>query len=173
MDALPRSAQASYAGVRVAAFRVAMLVGNSGLVYLGGRYSWLLGFGVAAGLMFGLAVGHQLLLPRGANERARATAVRARSGAQRMAHVREAYLSFLRQDQALLVVLFLLTYKLGDALMFNMSKVMLRDIGVSTAERGVINGFGTVASIVGAMIGGAWIARTSLARAITWWFVSR
>ena len=166
MDALPRAAQASYAGVRVAAFRVAMLVGNSGLVYLGGRYSWLLGFGVAAGLMLGLAVGHQLLLPRGANERARATAVRARSGAQRMAHVREAYLSFLRQDKALLVVLFLLTYKLGDALMFNMSKVMLRELGVSTAERGVINGFGTVASIVGAMIGGAWIARTSLARAL-------
>jgi hypothetical protein len=41
------------------------------------------------------------------------------------------------------VVLFLLTYKLGDALMFNMSKVMLRELGVSTAERGVINGFGT------------------------------
>ena len=166
MDALPRSAQASYAGVRVAAFRVAMLVGNSGLVYLGGRYSWLLGFGVAAGLMLGLAVGHQLLLPRGANERARATAVRARSGAQRMAHVREAYLSFLRQDKALLVVLFLLTYKLGDALMFNMSKVLLRDLGVTTAERGVINGFGTVASILGAVLGGAWIARRSLGLAI-------
>ncbi len=166
MDALPRAAQARYAGMRVAAFRIAMLVGNSGLVYLGGRHSWLLGFGVAAALMLALAVGHRLLLPRGANERARASATEARSGAERMAHIREAYLSFLRQDKALLVVLFLLTYKLGDALMFNMSKVMLRDLGVSTAERGVINGFGTVASIIGAMIGGAWIARTSLARAI-------
>jgi len=166
MDALPRAEQAKYAGVRVAAFRIAMLVGNSGLVYLGGRHSWLLGFGIAAGLMLALAVGHRLLLPRGANERARASVTRARSGAERLAHIREAYLSFLRQDRALLVVLFLLTYKLGDALMFNMSKVMLRDLGISTAERGVINGFGTVASIVGAMIGGAWIARTSLARAI-------
>lgn len=166
MDALPRAAQARYAGVRVAAFRIAMLVGNSGLVYLGGTYSWLLGFGVAAALMVGLALGHRLLLPRGANERARASAAQARSGAERVAHVRAAYLSFLRQDRALLVVLFLLTYKLGDALMFNMSKVMLRDLGVSTAERGVINGFGTVASIVGAMIGGAWIARSGLARAI-------
>lgn len=166
MDALPRAAQARYAGMRVAAFRIAMLVGNSGLVYLGGRHSWLLGFGVAAALMLALAVGHRLLLPRGANERARASATQARSGAERMAHIREAYLSFLRQDRALLVVLFLLTYKLGDALMFNMSKVMLRDLGVSTAERGVINGFGTVASIIGAMIGGAWIARASLARAI-------
>lgn len=165
MDALPRDAQARYAGARVAAFRVAMLVGNSGLVYLGGRYNWLLGLGVAAALMFALALGHRLLLPHGANERARRAAPE-RTGAARLAHVRAAYLSFLRQDRALLVVLFLLTYKLGDALMFNMSKVMLRDLGVSTAERGVINGFGTVASIVGAVIGGAWIARTSLARAI-------
>ena len=166
MDALPRAEQARYAGVRVAAFRIAMLVGNSGLVYLGGRHSWLLGFGVAAALMLALAVGHRLLLPRGANERTRASVAAGRSGAERLAHIREAYLSFLRQDRALVVVLFLLTYKLGDALMFNMSKVMLRDIGVSTAERGVINGFGTVASIVGAIIGGAWIARTSLARAL-------
>jgi PAT family beta-lactamase induction signal transducer AmpG len=165
MDALPKDDQARYAGVRVAAFRVAMLVGNSGLVYLGGRYNWLLGLGVAAALMLGLAVGHRLLLPRGANERARRAAPSRAAGA-RLAHVREAYLSFLRQDRALLVVLFLLTYKLGDALMFNMSKVMLRDLGVSTAERGVINGFGTAASIVGAVIGGAWIARASLARAI-------
>lgn len=87
-------------------------------VYLGGRHSWLLGFGIAAGLMLALAVGHRFLLPRGANERARASVTRARSGAERLAHIREAYLSFLRQDRALLVVLFLLTYKLGDALMF-------------------------------------------------------
>ncbi|MBK9752834.1 MAG: MFS transporter [Nannocystis sp.] len=167
MDALDKDAQARHAGTRVAAFRVAMLVGNSGLVYLGGRHSWLLGFGLAGGLMLILAVVHRVLLPPSAGERSRrASKVPERSGAERAAHVRASYLSFLRQDRALVVVLFLLTYKLGDALMFNMSKVMLRDLGVSTAERGVINGFGTGASILGAMLGGAWIARSSLARAV-------
>jgi len=167
MDALDKDAQARHAGTRVAAFRVAMLVGNSGLVYLGGRHSWLLGFGLAGGLMLTLAVVHRVLLPASAGERSRRTSTAPeRSGAERAAHVRASYLSFLRQDRALVVVLFLLTYKLGDALMFNMSKVMLRDLGVSTAERGVINGFGTVASILGAMLGGAWIARRSLARAV-------
>ena len=169
MDALGKEDQARHAGTRVAAFRVAMLVGNAGLVYVGGRHSWLLAFGLAAALMLTLAGLHRLLLPRSASERARrASDPPARTPEQRMAHVREAYLSFLRQDRALLVVLFLLTYKLGDALMFNMSKVVLRDLGVSTAERGVINGFGTIASIIGAMIGGGWIARTSLSRAIVW-----
>ena len=167
MDALDKPRQARYTGIRIAAYRAAMLVGNSFLVYLGGRQSWLLGFGVAAALMVGLSVVHRLMLPRGASERERVRAAAPkRTGAERGAHIKEAYLSFLRQDRAVFVVLFLLTYKLGDALMFNMSKVLLRDLGVSTAERGVINGFGTVASIVGAMLGGAWIARTSLARAI-------
>ncbi len=167
MDALDKPRQARYTGVRIAAYRAAMLVGNAGLVYLGGRHSWLLGFGVAAVLMVALAVTHRLLLPRGASERERVRAAAPkRTGAERGAHIKAAYLSFLRQDRALFVVLFLLSYKLGDALMFNMSKVLLRDLGVTTAERGVINGFGTVASIVGAMLGGAWIARTSLARAI-------
>ncbi len=167
MDALDKPSQARYTGVRIAAYRAAMLVGNAGLVYLGGRQSWLLGFGVAAALMVGLSVVHRLMLPRGASERERARAAApGRTGAEKGAHIKEAYRSFLRQDRAVFVVLFLLTYKLGDALMFNMSKVLLRDLGVTTAERGVINGFGTIASIVGAMLGGAWIARTSLARAI-------
>ncbi|HEY0136825.1 MAG TPA: MFS transporter, partial [Nannocystis sp.] len=167
MDALDKPSQARYTGVRIAAYRAAMLVGNAGLVYLGGRHGWLLGFGVAAALMVGLSVAHRLMLPRGASERERVRAAAPRrTGAEKGAHIKEAYLSFLRQDRAVFVVLFLLTYKLGDALMFNMSKVLLRDLGVTTAERGVINGFGTIASIVGAMLGGAWIARTSLARAI-------
>ena len=51
MDALDKPRQARYTGVRIAAFRAAMLVGNAGLVYVGGRYSWLLGFGVAAAMM--------------------------------------------------------------------------------------------------------------------------
>jgi PAT family beta-lactamase induction signal transducer AmpG len=166
MDALSRADQARYAGVRVAAFRAAMLVGNAGLVYVGGRHSWLLGFGAAAAMMLALAAAHRLWLPHGAQERRPAPATPPTPDA-RLAHVLASYRSFMAQERALVVVLFLLTFKLGDALMFNMSKVMLRDLGVSTAERGVINGFGIVASILGAVVGGAWIARVGLARALT------
>ena len=168
MDALRRDAQARYAGVRVAAFRVAMLVGNSGLVYLAGRTSWLLGFGAGGAILVLLALAHRLWLPRAESELRARAGVEApkRTRAERVAHVQAAYLSFLRQEHVVLVILFLLTFKLGDALLFNMSKVMLRELGVTTAERGVINGFGTAASIAGAIVGGAWIARASLARAI-------
>lgn len=166
MDVLPKDRQAKYAGVRVAAFRAAMLVGNSGLVFLAGQTSWLLGFGAAGVIMVLLALGHRLWLPRSATERRPIAEVPRRTRAERVAHIREAYFSFLRQEHVWLVVVFLLTFKLGDALLFNMSKVMLRELGVTTAERGLINGFGMAASIAGAIAGGAWISRVSLARAI-------
>ncbi len=189
MDALKKDDQARYSGVRVAAFRAAMLVGSSGLVYLGGRVSWLLAFGAAAAILGGLALVHRLILPRGESERRRSAAPErtgealepapptdeARPSApgttdpgeeRAVGHVVDAYLSFLTQRRALYVIAFIITFKLGDALMFSMSKVLFRDLGVTTEVRGVLNGFGTVAAIAGAMLAGAWIGRVGLRRAL-------
>ncbi|MFY0536750.1 hypothetical protein [Nannocystis pusilla] len=167
MTALGRADQARYTGIRVAAFRVAMLVGSSGLVFLGGRVHWLAGFGLGALLMVGLAVAHRVWLPRihAARPVAQSTGDAAADWRARVAHVRGAYFSFLLQPRALVVLLFLLSFKLGDALMFGMSKVLFRELGISTPDRGVLNGFGTAASIAGAMLGGLWVARVGLRRA--------
>ena len=51
MGALKKHDQARYSGTRVAAYRAAMLVGSSGLVFLGGYFNWLVAFGIAAGLL--------------------------------------------------------------------------------------------------------------------------
>ncbi|MFZ6180012.1 MFS transporter [Nannocystis pusilla] len=168
MTALGRADQARYTGIRVAAFRVAMLVGSSGLVFLGGRVHWLAGFGLGALLMVGLAVAHRVWLPRihAARPVAQSTGDAAADWRARVAHVRGAYFSFLLQPRALVVLLFLLSFKLGDALMFGMSKVLFRELGISTPDRGVLNGFGTAASIAGAMLGGLWVARVGLRRAL-------
>ncbi len=177
MDALGKDLQARYSGIRVAAFRVAMLVGSSALVYLGGRISWLLAFGAAAMILGGLALFHHFFLPRGAGERVVAPesekgpeetnkAAPEPTKEEAVGHVLDAYLSFLTQRRALYVLAFIITFKLGDALMFSMSKVLFRDLGVGTEIRGVLNGFGTVASILGAMVAGAWIGRVGLRRAL-------
>lgn len=168
MAALGRDDQARYTGVRVAAFRVAMLVGSSGLVFLGGRVHWLAGFGVGALLMVGLALAHRVWLPRVHTSpiAARAAADPRVDWRDRLRHIRGAYFSFLLQPRAVLVLLFLLSFKLGDALMFGMSKVLFRELGIGTADRGVLNGFGTAASIAGAMLGGLWVARVGLGRAL-------
>jgi PAT family beta-lactamase induction signal transducer AmpG len=164
MDALDRDAQARYSGLRVAAFRAAMLVGSAGLVYLGGRFGWLTSFAAGGVMLIALAAYHQLLLPRGRNEdnlRKHGSGDR-----PRLAHVKASYGSFLRQPQVVIVLLFLTTYKLGDALMFSMSKVLLRDLGVTTELRAMVNFFGIGAMIAGATLGGAWVARVGLGRAL-------
>jgi len=175
MDALGKDDQARYSGIRVAAFRAAMLVGSSGLVYLGGRVSWLLAFGAAGAILGGLALFHRLILPRGRTELAEDERAKteteedqAREGGEERAvgHIIDAYLSFLTQRRAFYVLAFIITFKLGDALMFSMSKVLFRDLGVTTEVRGVLNGFGTVAGIAGAMLAGAWIGRVGLRRAL-------
>ena len=51
----------------------------------------------------------------------------------------EAYRTFLTQPKAVLVLSFLVFYRIGDIMMFGMSRFFLRDIGVDTAHRGVLN----------------------------------
>lgn len=169
MTALGRDDQARYTGIRVAAFRVAMLVGSAGLVFLGGRVHWLAGFGLGAVLMVVLAIAHRVWLPYGQAARAMPKPTSGDPDAgwrARIDHIRGAYFSFLLQPRAAIVLLFLLSFKLGDALMFGMSKVLFRELGIGTADRGVLNGFGTAASIAGAMLGGLWVARVGLGRAL-------
>jgi MFS transporter, PAT family, beta-lactamase induction signal transducer AmpG len=147
----------------VAAFRAAMLVGASGLVFLGGQVSWLLAFGLGAALLLGLAIAHHAFLPEPRADFAE-TSESPQNKPRGWAHVRDAYLSFLRQDRVLLVLAFLLTYKMADVVMFAMSKVFFaRELGIGTALRGgLINPVATLSSIAGAIVGGAWIAKRGL-----------
>jgi PAT family beta-lactamase induction signal transducer AmpG len=164
IQALDDRDQALYSGVRTAAFRVAMIVGSSVLVYLAGRTSWVLGFSAAGLLMLATALVNAALLPR--------PAVRAPVGGEpgkpgaKAAAFWAAYRSFLAQPQAALVLAFMFFYRLGDIMMFAMSKPLLRDIGVDTAHRGLLNGLGTFVFIVGSIVGGGLIARRSLARTL-------
>lgn len=177
MEALDRDRQARYSGVRVAAFRAAMLVGSSGLVFLGGMFNWLVGFGVGAVLLVGLAAVHRALLPQMTrsvdtepDRETQGPAETQRTAGRRKgwAHVGEAYRSFLRQDRVVLVVGFLLFYKMADVLMFAMSKVLLdRELGIGTDVRGsIINTASTLGSIAGAVLGGAWISRRGLGKTL-------
>lgn len=166
MGALSKPDQARYSGARVAAYRAAMLVASSGLVFLGGYYNWLLAFGIAAGLLCVLSVVHRYLLAevqRGSVSKLDAGTASKRAWQKRLLHIKHAYLSFLFQPQAVLILGFLMTYKMADMMMFSMSKMLLaRELGVPTDVRGALNSLSMGASILGAVFGGAWIARRSL-----------
>jgi MFS transporter, PAT family, beta-lactamase induction signal transducer AmpG len=164
LQALDRREQALYSGTRLGAYRLAMIVGSSVLVVLAGRTSWLMGFGAAGLLMILTACVNAAVMPNPPERHADASV----PGVQppRLAAFLEAFRSFLAQPHATTVFAFMLTYRLGDIMMFAMSKPLLRDIGVDTAHRGLLNGIGTGASILGVILGGAYVARRGLERTL-------
>jgi PAT family beta-lactamase induction signal transducer AmpG len=158
LTALDRSQQALFSGVRNAAFRAATIVGASVLVYLAGKTSWALAFASAGALMLLLALLNAGVLPKPIEQRSRA-------GASRAAFL-SAYHSFFTQPHAARVLAFMLFYRLGDIMMFAMSKPLLKDIGVGTTDRGILNGASILVSVLGSIAGGALLARRGLARCL-------
>ena len=158
LQALDERDRALYSGVRNAGYQVARVVGSSALVYLAARTSWELAFASAGGLMLLTAGANARVLPRPVEQRsARGFALAAFLGA---------YRSFFSQPGAARVLVFMLFYRLGDIMMFAMSKPMLRDIGVDTATRGLLNGAGLLTGVLGSLAGGAVIARLGLERCL-------
>ncbi len=157
MRALDSQAQSAMSGPRIAAYRVALLLGNGALVTYAGVRGFSHALGLAAALLAATAVAHALLLPR----RESVDAAPAAGGG--LAIVR----AFLDKPKVALAIAFLLTFRAGDALMFAMNSKLLASLGLDTAARGVVNGgFGTAASIAGSMLGGLWVARRTLERSL-------
>ncbi|HRI67012.1 MAG TPA: MFS transporter, partial [Polyangium sp.] len=160
LEALSDKRQAAFSGLRVGAFRIAMLVGKGGLVVLAGLAGgWKAAFFAAAAMMLLLGLGHALLLPR--------PQAIARSESKTWKAFVQAFVSFLKQPKVGLVLAFILTYRAGDALMFNMGTPFLKDLGLSLTQRGVVSGtWGTLASVGGSMLGGMIVSRWSLERTL-------
>jgi PAT family beta-lactamase induction signal transducer AmpG len=163
IEALDRRQQALYSGVRAAPFRAAMIVGSSGLVVLASRAGWFAAFAAAGGIMLVTAFLNRALLPRPAKP---APTFDATKPGARAAAFGDAYRTFFAQPRAGLVLSFMFFYKLGDIMMFAMSKPLLRDIGVDLGQRGLLNGLGTTSFIVGSLAGGALVARRGLERTL-------
>jgi len=161
LQALKQRDQAAHAGLRVAAYRVALLVGNGALVWLAGTTSWRTCFLAAAGLMATLALVHHLLLPRPdasfSDESARPNVEKQGCG-----RFLDAFLSFFRQPRAAISIAFVLVFRLGDAMMFSMSTPLQRDLGIDTSTRGVVGGIGTAIGIAGTIVAARIIASRGL-----------
>lgn len=68
MEALSASEQAKYLGMRVMAYRIAMMTGTGVIVTIGTLAGWFLAFTLAAIVMTCLLILHTLLLPRNEQE---------------------------------------------------------------------------------------------------------
>jgi PAT family beta-lactamase induction signal transducer AmpG len=152
---LARSEEGVANGVRVSAYRVALIVGGGGLVMLAGRLGWSTVFFIAAVIAAALALAAWCSpsLPP--------------VPADRQKSWFRPFLNWLRRPGAPLIFVFVLTYKLGDVSMGPMVKPFWVDRGLSVEEIGFVSTtLGTGATIVGALIGGGLTTRWGIFRAL-------
>ena len=142
-------------GIRVSAYRAALVLAGGGLVVLAGQFGWSPVFMLAAGLFFLLALcawqSPRPVLPRSQEARSWFGPL----------------LAWARRPGAWAVVAFILLYKLGDAAMGPMVKPFWLDRGLTLEEIGVVStGFGVGASVAGALAGGWLTSRYGILRGL-------
>ena len=172
--ALRQDQQAAFVGVRSLFYRVAMISGQGGLVYAAGRLAestgsvvpaWQLVFGALAALFVGLALWHRMLLPRPTGDRPAPHDQGLWSG------FAQTFRSFFRRRDIVLVLAFLLLFRLGEAQIVKLLMPFLLDgidrggLALSTAQVGLVYGtVGVAALTIGGLLGGWVISRHGLAR---------
>lgn len=142
-------------GVRLAAYRVAVIASGGGLVIVSAWLGWIGAFHVGAGLLVLLAIVTY-----------RSPALPASSApAERLSL--HPLTRWLTQPGGLFVLLFVLTFKLGDASMGRMIKPFWVDSGLSVEEIGFVSTtLGVAATIAGGLIGGWLTTRWGIFRAL-------
>jgi MFS transporter, PAT family, beta-lactamase induction signal transducer AmpG len=181
LEALPsQNLQALLSGYRVLAYRLAMVFARSGLVgvvaYSASRfawqenpaYAWIPAFVIAGGVLLCCALLHKWILP---------VKPRVYEVEDKNAHTilkrglrvsADGFRSYLAQPRIGIILSFIVLYKLGDEVLFSMvSPFLLREIGITTEQYAWIAGIvGAAGTIVGAMVGGWWIHRVGLRKAL-------
>jgi MFS transporter, PAT family, beta-lactamase induction signal transducer AmpG len=147
------------AAVSVTGYRVAMLVSGAGALILSTYLGWSQTYVLIAALML-IGVGATFLGPEPAFP---ANIPRTFAEA-----VWQPVHEFFSRSPALILLLLIVLYKLGDAFAGSLTTAFLiRGMGFEAAEVGVVNkGLGMVTTIVGALVGGIWMARMGLFRSL-------
>jgi PAT family beta-lactamase induction signal transducer AmpG len=141
-------------GVRVSAYRAALIVGGGALVILAGWIGWPQLFWAAATILATLAVATWFAPP----------VVIERTPVAAWWH---AFVAWLARPGATAVLVFVLIYKLGDASMGPMVKPFWLDRGLSLEEIGFVSTtLGVAASVAGAIAGGVFTSRAGIFRAL-------
>ncbi len=134
-------------GIRVSAYRAALIVSGGGLVALADLSGWGMVYAVAAGTALALAL---------------AVSFSPTTTAEGTTHAAwlPSFRSWLARPGALAVFAFVLTYKLGDASMGPMVKPFWVDRGLTVTEIGLVSTtLGVALSVAGALCGGVITSR--------------
>lgn len=176
MLGLRQQQQAAFVGVRSTFYRLATIAGQGALVYLAGqltvstgdvKLAWSIIFFILAGMFVALAVYHFFVLPWPASDR---TSPR---GGSPLAEFFNTFAAFFGKKDILLILGFLLTFRLGEAQLLKLATPFMLDpveqggLGMTTAQVGIAYGtIGIIALTVGGLLGGYLISRIGLKRCL-------
>ena len=178
MLGLRQQHQAAFVGVRSTAYRLGMLAGQGGLVFLAGKlsertgdvgFAWSVVFGVLAVMFLALCVYHRFMLPRPADD----VSTVAGSDAAPWQEFFATFAAFFKKPDILLILGFILTFRLGESQLLKLAVPFLKDpvalggLGLTTAQVGVAySTVGVIALTLGGLAGGYVISRLGLKRCL-------
>ncbi len=180
MLALDKPRQAAFVGVRSTAYRLAMISGQGGLVYLAGHWygttgdyarAWMMVFGVLGVVFLMAALYHQRRLPRPVGDGAPVATESAESKRDVLTEWWRVMATFFTKPGITPILSFLLLYRFAEAQLLKLVTPFLLDeravggLGLSNEQIGVYYGtWGVIALTVGGLIGGWLVSRYGLRR---------
>jgi len=172
--AMPQHQQAAFVGVRSTFYRLAMIAGQGGLVYLAGSLqektgdvtrAWTIVFLLLAAVFGVVAVYHLFALPRPAADHT------VRHGEGGLAGFVAVFKGFFTKAHIGPTLAYLLLYRLAEAQALKLVTPFLLDgrdvggLGLTTQQVGIVYGTaGVIALTVGGILGGIVISRHGLKR---------
>lgn len=167
--------QAAYTGLRITAYRIAVIYARTVLVAIAGVANWFWGFTVGAATMLALFLLHHFFLPKFEKEAIEIASAAPRNDeiglAMTFRKFFESFRAYLTQEKPLtiiLILIFVASYKMGDGIIFSMyTPFFKRELGVTNLQYSWLAGFiGAFGTIAGSLIGAWWIKKRGLKRSI-------
>lgn len=184
LTALDKKTQSRYIGWQGAFYNLAKVLANGGLVWLAGVlmnhykatnperapfYAWMIIMGIIGVLLVCLSVYHFFMLP--GSKKAEAGAPK--NFSESMKEMGVVLLDFFRKKYIWVYILFIVCYRLTEGFAMKMVPIFLQapvadgGLAMTNEQMGTIYGiFGTVAFIVGSILGGYFIAHFGLRKVL-------
>ena len=166
--------QSFFIGFRSVFFNVGKISAQGGLVYLAGRlarhtgnpaFGWSAAFVFAAGIFLALGAYHRFILPHPATDEPKASG----ETGNFWTGFFKTFGSFFQKPKIVLLLLFLLLYRLGEAQLVKIIPIFLHaplatgGLGLAIDDISIIYGtVGNIAFVAGALLGGFVVARHGL-----------
>lgn len=163
--------QAFFVGIRSTFYKISQWLGNGALLIVVGHlqrsnakvYSWMVALMILAGVFIGLSLYHLFAMPDVEKRGKR------KSFSEIFRGIADVFVSFFSKRGVWITLLFILTYRLGEAMIVKMKTPFLLDaadaggLGLSLAECGLLDGtIGMVCMVVGGIAGGIALSRRGL-----------